>query len=127
MSRVPLWLKVAYTAWMLVWVPAYWVHNGPANFLWFCDLASFVLAAALWMESALLVSSQAVGVLLVQVLWTVDVAARLLLGFHPIGGTQYMFDPARPLWVRLLSLFHVAMPVLLVWGLWRLGYHRRGW
>lgn len=127
MQRVPLWLKVAYLAWMAVWIPAYWIHNGPANFLWFCDLANFVLGLALWIESPLLLSSQAVGVLLVQVLWVVDVLSRPVLGFHLIGGTEYMYDATKPLSIRLLSLFHAVMPALLVWGLSRLGYDRRGW
>jgi len=38
-----------------------------------------------------------------------------------------MFDPSIPLFLRLLSLFHVVTPPLLLWGIWRLGYDRRGW
>ena len=126
MQIVPAWLKLAYAAWMVVWIPVYWVHNGPANFLWFCDLANFILGLGLWFESSLLVSSQAVGVLVVQILWICDVLGRLLLGRHLIGGTEYMFDPAEPFGVRLLSLFHVVMPGLLLWGIARLGFDRRG-
>jgi hypothetical protein len=37
-----------------------------------------------------------------------------------------MFDPGLPLYVRLLSLFHVVTPPLLIWAVWRLGYDRRG-
>ena len=37
-----------------------------------------------------------------------------------------MWDPNLPLWLRLLSLFHVWMPVALVWALRRVGYDRRG-
>jgi hypothetical protein len=29
--------------------------------------------------------------------------------------------------VRLLSLFHVVTPPLLLWAVWRLGYDPRGW
>lgn len=122
---IPLWLKILYTAWMLVWIPLYWQHNGPGNFLWFCDLANFIVGAALWAESSLLFSSQAVGVLLVQIVWVVDLFGRLLVGVHPIGGTEYMFDAAEPLGLRLLSLFHLTMPPLLLWALARLGYDRR--
>jgi len=112
---------------MAVWVPVYWIHNGADNFLWLCDTANFVVGAALWLESPLLHSSQATGVLLVQVFWAADFLARLLLGFHPIGGTEYMFDATSPLWLRGLSLFHLAMPPLLLWGIGRLGWDRRGW
>ncbi len=55
-----------------------------------------------------------------------DAAWRLVLGRHLIGGTEYLFDAQYPLWVRLLSLFHVAMPFLLLWALRRVGYDPRG-
>jgi hypothetical protein len=38
-----------------------------------------------------------------------------------------MFDPHLALWVRLLSLFHVVTPPLLLWAIWRLGHDRQGW
>lgn len=123
----PLWLKLAYTAWFVVWVPIYWQQVGPANFLWLCDVGNIVLLVALWAESRALVSATAVGVVLIQLLWIVDVGGRLLLDFHLIGGTEYMFDPAEPLGVRLLSLFHLWVPLLLIWAVRKLGVDRRAW
>jgi hypothetical protein len=38
-----------------------------------------------------------------------------------------MFDPGLPLFIHLLSLFHVVTPPLLLWAIRRLGYDRRGW
>lgn len=126
-NRIPLWLKVTYFLWMGAWVPIYWTHHGPANLLWLCDVANFFVAAALILESPLLFSSQAVGVLVIQIVWVVDFFGRLLSGRHWIGGTEYMFDTADPLWLRAMSLFHVFVPILLIWAIWRLGYHRWGW
>jgi hypothetical protein len=123
--RVPLWLKLGWTVWVAVWVPTYWRHYGPQNFLWFCDLANLFIAVALWLESPLLFSTQALSVLLVQTLFAIDLVGRLLGGRHLLGGTEYMFDPSNPLCIRLLSLFHVVTPPLLVWALARLGYDRR--
>jgi hypothetical protein len=125
--RVPLAAQLAYTAWMAVWVPLYWRANGWTNFLWLCDFANFGLLAALWAESAVLASSQLAGVLLIQTLWTVDFLGRLLSGHHLLGGTEYMFDPAQPLWLRGLSLFHIWTVPVLVWLVRRLGHDRRGW
>jgi len=50
-----------------------------------------------------------------------------LTGHHLIGGTEYMFDPHLSLLIRLISLFHVVTPPLLLWAIWRLGYDPRGW
>ena len=44
---------------------------------------------------------------------------------HLTGGTEYMWDARFPLWVRLLSLFHVVLPVLLLAALRRAGYDHR--
>lgn len=125
--RIPLWLKIVWTVWVLCWAPVYWKQYGVQNFLFFCDLGNFLIAIALWWESALLFSWQAVSLLVFQTLYTIDLAGAWLTGRHPIGGTEYMFDPHLPLSVRLLGLFHVVTPALLLWAIWRLGYDRRGW
>jgi hypothetical protein len=121
-SRIPLWLKLVWTAWTLVWAPLYWKHYGAQNFLYFCDLGNLLIALGLWIESRLILSWQAVGLLVVQTLYTVDLIVAVVLGTHPIGGTEYMFDPTIPLFVRLLGLYHLAVPPLLLWAVRRLGY-----
>ena len=125
--RIPLWLKIAWSVWLLVWIPFYWHQYGAQNFLYFCDLGNFFIAAALWLESPLLFSWQACGLLLFQTLYSIDLFGAVLSGKHIIGGTEYMFDPHVPLPVRLLSLFHIVVPPLLLWAIWRLGYDPRGW
>lgn len=123
---LPRWIVLAYTAWMLVWVPAYWHQYGLIHFLWFCDTANFLLLVAVWRSSALLFSGLSVAVLVIQVAWMVDYFGALALGFHPIGGTEYMFETSIPWLLRAFSLFHLWVPVLLLWGLRHLGYDRRG-
>lgn len=125
--RIPLWLKIGWSVWLLVWIPFYWHQYGAQNFLYFCDLGNCFIAAALWLESPLLFSWQACGLLLFQTLYSIDLIGALLSGKHVIGGTEYMFDPHVPLPMRLLSLFHIAVPPLLLWAIWRLGYDPRGW
>jgi len=125
--QVPLWLKVLCTLYVLVLIWLYQNTYGPANFLWFCDIAFFVTIAALWMESALLASMAAITVLLPDIAWTVAFCCRLLVGIELGGITGYMFNPAIPLAVRAISLFHFFLPVLLLWLIHRLGYDRRAW
>jgi len=125
--RAPLWLKILWTVWLAVWAPLYWKQYGAWNFLYFCDLGNVFIGAALWLESPLLFSCQATGLLVFQSLYTIDLLGAVFTGRHLIGGTEYMFDTGIPLLVRLLSLFHVVTPPLLLWAIRRLGYDPRGW
>jgi hypothetical protein len=123
----PVWLRCAAVAWLAIWMPAYWHTWGASNFLHLCDIAVIVTCAGLLTNSALLISSQAVGSLLVDAAWMLDAGWHLVRGRGLLGGADYLFDPSHPLWVRLLTLFHVVMPVLLLWAIGRTGYDRRGW
>jgi hypothetical protein len=125
--RIPLWLKLIWTVCLLAWIPIYWRQYGLQNFLFFCDLGNFFIAAGLWLESPLIFSMQACGLLLFQTLFTIDLVGAFAFGHHLIGGTEYMFDPHISLAIRLLSLFHVVTPLLLLWAIWKLGYDSRGW
>ncbi len=125
--RIPLWLKIGWTLWLLIWIPIYWRQYGVQNFLYFCDIGNVLIGIGLWWESALVFSWTACGLLVFQTLYTIDLAGALLFGWHFIGGTEYMFDPGLSLLIRLLSLFHVVTPPLLLWAIWRLGYDERGW
>ena len=125
--RILLWIKVLWTVCVIAWIPLYWRQYGPQNFLFFCDLGNLFITAGLWMESALIFSWQASGLLLFQTLFIIDLAGTFLSGRHWIGGTEYMFDPHIPLSIRLLSLFHLVTPPLLLWAIIRLGYDGRGW
>ena len=111
--------------WLAVWLPTYWYLHGPGNFLHLCDVAIILTCVGIWLGSPLLLGSQAVNSLVVETLWCVNVAGYALFRTHLIRGTEYMFDPATPLWVRLISLYHVVWPVLLVWAVRRVRYDRR--
>ena len=120
-GRIPLALKLAYTLFVAVLVPYYWVTYSAWNFLFFCDLALLMTLPALWLESSFLMSVPAVGLVLPQMLWVAD----FLTGSRITTMTSYMFDPEKSLFVRGLSGFHGWLPFLLIWGVWRLGYDRQ--
>ena len=119
-------MRWAAAAWLAVWIPAYASVWGPRNFLLLCDVAVLLTCAGLWLGSPLLLSSQAVSSILADAVWAMDAGSRLFLGRHLFGGTEYMWDASFPLAVRLLSLFHLFWPVLLVWSVRRGGYDHRG-
>ena len=124
---IPFWLKFSYTLFAAITVAVYAVKYGPGNFLWFSDIALLVTVPALWLESSLLASMMALGILLPEVFWNVAFFGRLLTGKRLAGLTDYMFDPQKPLYLRSLSLFHVFLPVLLLWMIARLGYAPGAW
>jgi hypothetical protein len=126
-QKIPDWVRWLALVSLVCWFAAYWHVWGPANFLHLCDIAVVLTCVGLYTNNALLFSSQAVSSVLIDIVWTLDAAARLFFGRHLIGGTEYLFDATSPLWARLLSLFHIILPFILLWSLSRLGYDRRAW
>jgi len=126
-TKFPTWLRWAALLWLAVWLPVYWRTWGAANFLHLCDIAVILTCVGLWFNSALLISSQVVASLLADVAWAVDAASKLFLPHALVPGTESVFDPHYALWIRLLSLYHVVMPPLLLWATFRIGYDPRGW
>jgi hypothetical protein len=123
---IPFWFKLAYTGVTLVILVVWLRHYGPRNLLWFSDIALLGAVPALWLESALLASVLTVATLLPELLWNVDFALRLALRRRVTGLTEYMFERERPLRLRLLSLFHVPLPAVLLWMVGAYGYDPRG-
>ena len=125
-GRIPLVVKLAFTAFMGVMVPAYLYFYGPANFLYFCDVAMLLTLAAVWTEKPLFAGMAAVGILVPQTIWVIDFLGGFC-GIHRTGMTDYMFKGAGALslFKRGLSLFHGWLPFFLLYLVYRLGYDRR--
>ncbi len=117
-----LTFKIAYTAFVLLVAVIWWRHYSWRNFLWFSDIAFIGAVPALWLESSAIASVLAVAVLLPEILWNVDFVARLVTRRRITGLTDYMFEPERPKLLRGLSLFHVPLPLVLLWLVREYGY-----
>lgn len=125
-EALPLPVRVAFTAWMAVWVPIIVTTHGAQNFWWLCNLTQFILLVAIWRPNPLLVSSQAGTVVLVGIVWSLDLVVGLIVGDSVTGITGYMFDAGIPLVARLSSLYHLGLPFLVLWLCWYQGYDERG-
>ncbi len=79
---------------------------------------------ALWLESPLLASMMTLAIALPELAWNADFFGRLLTGRRLLGLSDYMFDSRYRPFLRALSLFHVLLPIVLVWTVHRLGYDR---
>ena len=62
-----------------------------------------------------------IGVLPFELAWILD----FVTGSRLLGMATYMFDAELPLYLRALSLFHIMLPVVMIFLLYRLGYDRR--
>jgi hypothetical protein len=125
MRCVPVWLKVGYSALLLLLAPVFIREYGLSNFLWFSNIALVGTLVAIWVESRLLLGMMAVAVVLPELGWNVAFWGRLLFGMEDFGAVGYMFDERIPLWARLFSLYHVPLPFVLLWLVRRCGYDRR--
>lgn len=119
--KIPLWVKITYTLLVAIILPIYWAEYGPVNFLWFSDIALIVMVPALWYENRVLASMMGLSVLLLELCWMVDFAA----GGKLITLASYMFNSSIPVHVRLLSLFHIPLPIVILYALHTLGYDKR--
>jgi hypothetical protein len=120
-ETLTLALTLGYGLAIPVIAAVYWRAYGPSNFLWLSDIALLFTFAALVTRHPLLASMPAVGVLPLEIAWTLD----FLAGGRPIGIAAYMFDATLPRYLRGLSLFHLALPPTLIFLLYAYGYDER--
>jgi hypothetical protein len=124
LGRLPWWLKLFMAAFSLTLAVYTALHQGPWSLFWFCNVALFLATAGILMERALWVSMAAVGVMVIQLLWIVDLLLTAM-NLSPIRMTGYMLSDDVTSFKKGLSLFHAWMPPLLAYALWKLGYDTR--
>lgn len=117
-NLIPLPVKLALVAWLLVWMPLRAAAFPAISWLSFCAYGAVILVAGVVLENRLLVSWQAVALVVAQTAYAVDAAW---------GGrsTAYLFDGAVPFAIRSLSLFHFVLPLVALDAVRRLGYDPR--
>ena len=128
--KIPLLLKWLYGAFMALYIPVFLIGYGPQNFLWLSSVILILAFLATIFESRFLASMAAVGGLVSESLWTLDflfTAIALMIGSSVTGFTDYMFAPTLSLWLRVIAIFHLALPPVLIWLVLRLGYDSRAW
>jgi hypothetical protein len=111
-------VKVLLAAWLFLWLPLHVVFYPLTTFLWLCAYGNVLVVIGVCCESRLIVSWQAVALLVPQLLYAANAA------LHG-RATAYLFNHAIPFAVRALSLFHFVMPLLLLFAVARLGYDTR--
>src|ERR671930_687658 len=103
-AQILSWLTLAYGLAVPVIAVIYGRAYGSSNFLWLSDIGLVLTLVALLSGSRLLASMTAVGVLALELAWTID----FLAGGRLITIAAYMFDTKLTRHLRALSLFHLA-------------------
>lgn len=106
---------------VVIIIPIYWKEHGPSNFLWLSDIALISMVPALWLENKLIPSMMLIGVVPLELLWNID----FICAGHCLELAKYMFDPSMALYLRGLSLFHIPMPIVIIYTVYILGYDKR--
>ena len=120
-GQILFWLTLVYGLALPVIAVVYWRAYGPTNFLWLSDIGLALTFGSLLTGNRLLASMAAVGLLALELAWTID----FLLGGRLMTIAAYMFDPKLPRYLRALSLFHLALPPTLLFLVYEFGYDRR--
>ncbi len=108
----------------MILVPVYWQNYGPQNFLWLSDISLFLTLIALWTESSLLMSILILVALPMELIWNIDFFIKIIAGIFITGISGYMFDSQYSLFLKGLSLFHIALPIIWIWYLVKWGYDK---
>jgi len=117
-------IKIAVSLFVMILVPTYWRAYGPQNFLWLSDVGLFITLVALWTDSRLLMSVAALETGLFELIWNIDFFYTLIFGVSKIKLADYMFDSVYSTKLRLLSLFHMFMPLIWISYLHTYGYDK---
>lgn len=115
-------IKILLSFFTLILIPIYWYFYGFKNFLWLSDIGLFLTVLALWSDSVLLMSIAAVEMFFFELVWNLDFYMMLFFNVSKIKLADYMFDSQYPVGLRLLSLFHVFLPIIWILYLYSFGY-----
>lgn len=122
---MPTAARIAAILWLAVYIPVYAQAYGALHFLQLCDLGVLLASLGVLTDNRLLLSAQALGAPAIGLLWLADLGWTALSGHSLHGGTAYLWDQSVTAAARVLSLFHLVLPVLLVLYLRRRGYDPR--
>jgi hypothetical protein len=124
-GKVPLWFKVIGTLLCGATLLFNAINYTLVDLLWFCDVAMVLVIIGLWRESSLLLSLATLASIGPQFAWQLDYFYQLISNKPLFGFTDYMFADSYPTVNYIVSLFHVWMPAILIYGLYFVGYDRR--
>jgi hypothetical protein len=123
--KVPFWFKLLTTLLCGSVLLFNATQYTPIDLLWFCDFAMLLTIIGVWRESSLLISLATLGSIGPQFAWQLDYFYQLITDRPLFGFTDYMFEEANPKLNYVVSLFHLWVPAILIYGLFFVRYNRK--
>ncbi len=111
--------------WLVFYLPVYASAYGYWHFLQLCNLSVLISCLGFLTSNRLLLSMQSLAAPLIGVLWVTDIATYVSTGHFLHGGTAYLWDVEIPWPARLLSVYHLILPLILIAAIRRSGYDKR--
>jgi hypothetical protein len=124
-QKIPLWFKMISTLLCGAVLLFNAIHYTWVDLLWFCDVAMILVIVGLWREDSLLLSLATLASIGPQFAWQLDYFYQLISGNPLFGFTDYMFAEDNPMINYIVSLFHIWMPVILIYSLYFVRYDGR--
>jgi hypothetical protein len=124
-QKIPLWFKVIGTLLCGAILLFNAITYTLVDLLWFCDVAMILVIMGLWRENSLQLSLATLASIGPQFAWQLDYFYQLMSGKSLFGFTDYMFAENNPVINYIVSLFHVWMPVILIYSLYFVRYDQR--
>jgi hypothetical protein len=118
------WLTLS---WLALYLPVYTQAYGVWHFFQLCNAGLIISCFAILSRQQLFISSQALGSSGIGLFWVADQLAWIGTGQPLHGGTAYLWQSSIPPLARILSIYHVVLPLILLWIVYRRGYERRAW
>ncbi|MFW6025143.1 MAG: hypothetical protein ACOCRX_02265 [Candidatus Woesearchaeota archaeon] len=118
----PFWLKLLYSVFFFTTIYANISYYGVSSFLWLCHFALVLLFFGMWFENKMILSMMALTSIPFYISWSVLFIIDILtdISFESIA---YMFEPSLPTLLRGVSLFHIFLPIFILFILFEIGYN----
>lgn len=91
------------------------------NLIWLCNHMSIILGIAFLGRNRFWITAEMNLAMIPQLIWSIDFIGALLTGTFVFNSTQYMFSPEYNPFLYFLSLNHLFITPIALFGLYRLG------
>jgi len=105
----------------LVGLVANIINNTFYNFIWFCNHMSILLGIAFLARSRVLMMAELSIALIPQLIWSIDFLGKLFFDIYIFNTANYMFALEYQPVFYYLSLNHLLLIPVAIYGVWKLG------